>query len=197
MTRRCFLTGLIVLVVLSWLIPGAFVTLYDPASPLPLEGSIPVGQRNPFFPHGYDVSGGTESWADGDTTHFKDGWRAQRGPLDRKAGTFRFSVRYAVEEGFRLRHLRLLVTSRAGWLHLEGDAHWTEVDDAMAGEDNAAQCEGIVPADSVAFAVRARIDGCEKPIGFSRSMNTAPTFLGRVYDRIAYLPIFAWLPDLR
>jgi hypothetical protein len=198
MARRRLVTILGALVALAWLVPAALVTFYDPrapAGPLLLDNARPGGPVRSFFGHGYAIGGGSDSWEEGGP-HFKVGWRARRGPLDRQAATFPLGVRYAVEEGGRLRAIRLLVTRDSSYAFPHDDREWTEVARADA-VDNAAQCEGVVPADSTAFRVVVLLEGEAEPTGFSHSMPTAETFLGRVYDEIAYLPAFAWLPELR
>ena len=66
---------------------------------------------------------------------------------------------------------------------------------SVAGEA-AVVCEAVVPASTTAF----RLDEIRAGVpcsGFSQSMLTAPSFLGRVYDRIAWHPLLRWVPELR
>ncbi len=193
MTRARALKIATAVLLTAWLVPAIFVAVYDPRTPaLPFEDELI--KTNPFWPHGYAQSGSTESWEEGGP-RFKTSWAVQRGTLDRMEGSFPLAARYATRGG-TLKRIRLLVTNRSDWIDREGDQHWTEIAAADA-INSAAACSGVAPADSVAFAIEASVHSEPAPIGFSRTMPEAETLLGRVYDKIAYLPVFAWVPDLR
>ena len=112
---------------------------------------------------------------------------------------FRLSLRCSQNHARDLEGGRLFVTSVDDWS--DGDeAIWTKVADATVTRSGAEivvlACEGTVPASTTAYRLE-EVRGGAPCNGFSQSMLTAPTALGRVYDTIAWLPFFRWVPELR
>jgi len=191
---------------LAWLVPAAFVVLYDPRAPHepgPVEDSLaPEGKGFFLFSHGYVKHWSVEtSEGEDEATAVKHRvtYDVERGPLDRRAATFPFAVLCATDQADDLTGVRLYVTSDPDWT-AKGDEVWTRVAEAFVAEPGAEEaalvCRAVVPASTTAFRLQEVRTGPDS-YGFSRSMLTAPTVLGRVYDRIAWWPVFRWLPDVR
>jgi DNA replication protein DnaC len=70
------------------------------------------------------------------------------------------------------------------------------IDGAEFPEPTALTCEAAVPASTTAYRLAEVRNGVEC-CGFSQSMLSAPTPLGRVYDAIAWRSVFRWVPDFR
>jgi len=207
-------------VLLAWLVPAALVSLYDPGGshearpigqPFSLERLLEKEESRFFlFAHGYEKSWNVATW-EGEVATWEGEedepppdahrWRyhVERGTLDRKAATFPFLVVSGMNHAQDLEAVRLLVTSDGDWSDDE-DCEWTLVAETAVespGEDEVIVfCRGDAPASSIAYKVE-EIHRGQPAQGFSQSMLRAPTFLGRVYDRIAWWPAFRWLPDLR
>ena len=210
--RRWMWIGLSLLL-LAWLVPAAFVAIYDPrvqhetsALEATIDDVLPgSGAKNPWFrPHGYakswaietcEVTDGYEATADKHRAEY----RVERGPLDRAAGTFAFAVRCTLNHAEDVEGMRLYVTSVSPWPDRD-DASWRMVAEASVLEPGAASvtlvCSGEVPASSTAYQTE-EVRGGSVRGGFTKSMLTAPTALGRAYDAIAWWPAFRWLPTLR
>jgi hypothetical protein len=196
------------LAVLLWLIPAAFVVVYDPTvahEPTAIEGAIEgalPGAEPGFFllSHGYVRSWGVTTWEGDEATADKHSahYHVERGPLDRRAGTFMLAVRCNMDHASDLEAVRLYVSSepRAD----DGERPWAPVAEALIDDPGATHvtltCRADVPASTVAYRLEEVRDG-KSAGGFSQSMLTAPTLLGRIYDRIAWLPPFRWVPDIR
>src|SRR5262245_28794554 len=194
----------------SWLVPAVFVAVYDPDVPRPpgsTPGSGPALARDLepqlfLLSHGYAKQWTVETWEgkDGATADKTSAtYAVAREPLDRRAGTFRFTLWCRMDHAGDLEGVRLFVTSESDWSGEDG-AIWTQVAEATVrkpgGEIASLTCEATVPASTTAYRLVEVRDG--RPCcGFSQSMLTAPTLLGRVYDRIAWSPLFRWVPDLR
>jgi len=199
------------LLLLAWLVPAVFVGVYDPGvahEPTVFEDALTGGEPRFFLlSHGYVKAWSVEGWStkawEGEDEAAADKHRAdyhvERGPLDRHAGTFTLAVSCSMDHAEDLEALRLFVTSDS-----RGDGgderRWTRVAEAVIEEPGAAKatltCRAEVPASSTAYRLQ-EVRGGVPTGGFSQSMLTAPTFLGRAYDRIAWLPLFKWVPDLR
>lgn len=211
MRKRTIWIGLAALVGL-WLVPTGFVAFYDPSLPRgsgqlelprPVEGALGLGgSRFPLLAHGYTKRWTIETWkGDDDATADKSiaSYHVERGPLDRRTGTFRLSLSCSQNHAPDLEAGRLFVTSVDDWS--DGDeAIWTKIADATVTRPEAGivvlACEGTVPASATAYRLE-EVRGGAPCCGFSQSMLTAPTALGRAYDTIAWLPIFRWVPALR
>lgn len=195
-----------------WLVPAAFVALYDPgvprtprniAAPDVMESALDQGEPQFFLlSHGYTKHWTVETWEGKDAPpadRTSVSYYVERGPLDRHAGTFRLTVGFIASHAGDLEGARLFVTSVGDWGGSD-EAIWSQVAEATvkargAGEA-ALTCRADVPASTTAYRleeVRSGVRCC----GFSQSMLTAPTFLGRVYDAIAWRSLFRWVPDLR
>lgn len=211
MRKRTAWIGLGVLVGL-WLVPAGFVAFYDPSLPRgsgqlelpqPVEGALGLrGSQFSLLAHGYAKHWSIETWkGEDDATADKTitSYYVERGPLDRRTGTFRLSLVCSQNHARDLEGGRLFVTSVDDWS--DGDeAIWTKVADATMTRPGAGiavlSCEATVPASTTAYRLE-EVRGGAPCCGFSQSMLTAPTALGRVYDTIAWLPIFRWVPALR
>ncbi len=195
-----------------WLVPAVFVSLYDPSSPPEPDQTRPPGlpggllEAEPkffLFSHGYTKHWTVETW-EGAREAPPDATRASywvaRGPLDREAGTFKFSVSCAMNHARDLEAVRLLVTSASDWSGEGDDSIWAQVAETRVEEPGAEEialtCEAVVPAATTAYRIQ-EVRGGVAVGGFSQSMLTAPTVLGRVYDAIAWRSLFSWVPDLR
>jgi hypothetical protein len=195
-----------------WLVPAAFVALYDPSvprtprkidAPGPSESALGEGEPQFFLlSHGYTKHWTVETWEEKDEAAVDKtsvSYYVERGPLDRHAGTFRLTVALIANHSGDLEGARLFVTSVGDWSGGDGTV-WTRVAEVSLKKPGAdgvwLTCEAVVPASTTAYRlveVRHGVECC----GFSQSMLTAPTFLGRVYDTISWWPLFRWLPDLR
>jgi hypothetical protein len=194
-----------------WIVPAAFVAIYDPTgagTPRRTEPQGPIeaalGRREPrvfLLSHGYTKHWTVETW-EGEEQATADkasaSYFVERGPLDRRTGKFRLTVSLVADHALDLEGARLFVTSDGDWSG-GGETVWTRVVEAAVKEPGAevvtVTCEAVVPASTTAYRLvelRRGVECC----GFSQSMLTAPTFLGRVYDTIAWWPSFRWLPDL-
>jgi len=213
LSKRTLWAALFGLLLLVWLVPAGFVVLYDPAAthaPLPGEGLVPSGRSEFFrFSHGYAVDwsvstseGDDDATADKTTT--TDGgttsnYHVERGTLDRGAGTFPFGISCSLDHAQDIEGLVLSVTSRSDW-SLAPETVWTRVATARVASPGSASANlslrARVPASTTAYRVQ-ELRGGVPSAGFGQPMLTAPTFLGRAYDRIAWLPAFRWLPDVR
>lgn len=204
--RRRWLWMGAALLVIAWLVPAVFVAVYDPRvahEPTAVEDALTGGGPQFFrLSHGYVKSWTVETWegedeaaADKHRVHY----HVERGPLDRKTGTFVLAVRCSMDHAQDLEALRLFVTSEPRGSD-DDERPWTRVAEAVVDEPGAANatlmCRAEVPASSIAYRLQ-EVRGGVATGGFSQSMLTAPTFLGRAYDRIAWLPAFKWVPDLR
>ena len=69
--------------------------------------------------------------------------------------------------------------------------------EAQGGGWVARVADAQAPASSTHYRVAIAYADRETLGGSSRSMPTAPAFLGRLHDRVAWWPVFRWLPDLR
>jgi hypothetical protein len=203
------LVTIAVLGLVAWVAAAALVMLWDPErqvdEPL-LERAVgePAGHLF-LFPPGYADRFQTVSWEGDEEDPPEDAHRTSvvllRGLLDRDAQIFPLSLRYAVNETGALARVELQVTSHGGWSDTWSEDVWQTIGQATlyeAGGWSVALVDGAeAPASSRAYRVSVtRRDGTREG-GFSKSMPTAPTLLGRVYDHIAWWPIFRWLPDLR
>ncbi len=194
-----------------WLLPAIFVALYDPAaSPMPGSLQWPV-RGGPAVPdpksfllsHGYAKQWTVVAWDGEDSEAPLDAPRASysvvRGPLDRKAATFRFRVACRVSPARDLEALRLFVTNHSDGTEVADRAHWVRVAEARVEPSGATEvalvCEADIPAATTAYRVQ-EVRGGVPTGGFTQSMLTAPTALGRIYDSIAWRWPFRWLPDL-
>jgi hypothetical protein len=194
-----------------WLVPAVFVALYDPGVPEPSgqpeqEGSLErvLARGGPEFfllSHGYTKHWTVETWEGADEAladKTRTSYFVERGPLDRKAGTFRFTLWCGMNHAHDLEGVRLFVSVGDP---IDGDEGiWTQVAEARVanpgGDEAVLTCGAIVPASTTAYRleeVRNGVTCC----GFSQSMLTAPTVLGRAYDTIAWRPLFKWVPDFR
>lgn len=196
----------LVLVVVAWLAPAVFVAVYDPSvtrEPSELESAL-VGRKAsiPLLADGYVKRWAIESMAGEDeataTKHRVD-YLAQRGNLDRVAGTFTLTVACTLESAGELEAVQLYVSDRS----LDDPSiedSWARVAESRVQRSGQAKvtllCQAEVPASSRAYKVE-EIHGGEVLGGFAQTMLTAPTFLGRTYDRIAWLPLFNWVPTIR
>lgn len=197
---------------LLWLAPAVFVSVYDPGAPRPpggadeegsLEGVLARGGPSFFLlSDGYTRNWTTETWegsdeAEADKTHAH--YFVERGPLDRRAGTFRFTLWCGLDHARDLESVRLFVTSD-GTATNEGEETWIQVAEARVkqpGRDEVAlACTAFVPASTTAYRLEEVRNGFPC-CGFSQTMLTASTALGRAYDAIAWRPAFRWLPGLR
>ena len=211
MRKRTLWVGLGVLAGL-WIVPATFVALYGPgASPAPgradARDSLDGGRAShePQFRllgPGYSKSWSVETWegkdkatADVHRVHYS----VERGPLDRRSGTYRFRLVCSMDHARDLEGARLFVTSVSDWSRNDGEI-WTQVAEtkvrASGAKEAALLLQAIVPASTTAYRLREIRKGVES-LGFSQSMLTAPTFLGRVYDAIAWRWLFRSVPELR
>ena len=121
-----------------------------------------------------------------------------RGALDRSAGTFPLSLEYAVPGTGDLKSVRVDATSALSW-DLDADV-WQPLGEATVVESGGWTVGRLLQAPTAPSASAYRVtetrkDGKTWSVG--RSVPVAPTFFGRVYDRIGSWVPFRWLPDLR
>lgn len=191
---------------LAWLVPSVFVVFYDPRvahEPNLVEDAVaPGGPAFFLFSHGYVKQWSVETWEGEDQATadvHRVTYHVERGPLDRKAATFPFVVFCAMDHAGDLTGVRLFVTGDADWGGKD-DEVWTQVAETAVAEPGAPEaaltCRAVVPASTTAFRFQEVRSG-QDSYSFSLSMVRAPTVLGRVYDRIAWWPVFRWLPDVR
>lgn len=190
------------LALLAYLAGAGLVMFWGPAGPLGEVG--PRSEGVWIFPGGYTDTFSRAFWTGDQEEPPEDAARdtvtLRRGPLDRHAGVFPLSLRYALNETGVVEAVDLLVTSDGDWLGNEA-AEWEVVAGATLHQGGG-WCVATVdiaqaPACACAYRVAVRRTDQEGDGSFSRTMPTAPTFLGRVYDRVAWWPVFRWLPDLR
>jgi hypothetical protein len=195
-----------------WLVPAAFVSLFDPRvprAPGPAEtpglvesALLPSEPKFFLFSHGYTKGWEVITWeGEDEATADKtiESFQVARGPLDRRAGTFKFTVWSSRNHASDVEAVQLFVTSVRDW-DAGDDTIWTQVAHVPVKEPGAdvvaLLCEAVVPASTTAFRFQ-EVRGGAPCCGFSQTMLTAPTFLGRVYDTIAWHPLLRWVPALR
>jgi hypothetical protein len=209
--RRRVLLIVAALLAACWLVPAVFVATYDPrthATEHAAAGGEAVeaalGATGPTFfllAHGYAKHWTVETWEGRDeatAVKSRTTYHVERGPLERRTGTFRFTLSCSSNQASDLEGVRLGVTSAADWSHADPGI-WTQVGEAVVAlpgaEEVALTCSAIVPASTTAYRL-VEVRAGAACGGFSQSMLRAPTALGRVYDAIAWWPVFRWLPDL-
>ena len=196
--------GLGLLALLAWIAVAGLVMFWDDAGPLGELG--PRSEGIWIFPGGYSDHFSSVSWEGDAEEPPPDAWRRsawlQRGPLDREAATFPLSLRLEIRgESRPVASVDLMVSSEAGSSFGAGEGPWLSVCQSAVHEADGAWIATIAKADAPAAACRYRVaiaylDG-EDAGSFAKTMPTAPTALGRLHDRVAWLPLFRWLPDLR
>ena len=192
--------GLLALVL--WIAGAALVMFWDDGGPLGELG--PQSEGVWIFPGGYTDSFETIYWEGGGDEPPEDAYREskrlQRGPLDRAAAEFPLSLRFSAR-GDPFAAVTLQVTSDADWPEKGKRADWLSIGTAMARAEGgwwvATIAEARAPASACGYRVEVIYADREERGGFAKTLPTAPTFLGRLYDRVAWWPLFRWLPDLR
>lgn len=212
--RRWLWVGSCVLLA-AWLAPAVFVALYEPGSAEapPLDELDPAhvlaslsGERDPgffLFSHGYAKHWSVTTW-EGDAEEpppdaFHSRYHVERGALDREAARFPLFVAVSSSDASDLDVVRLYVTSEPGGDE-RSERAWTLVEEVQVRSVGAEPAVVLLRADVEASSVALRVEeigGGEPSGGFSTPMPTAPTFFGRLYDRLAWRDAFRWIPDLR
>ena len=166
MRQRTVWIGLSVLAVL-WLVPVGFVAVYDPSpagapGPTQRPGLVEsiLGSREPpylFLGSGYSKGWSVSTWEGEDEATAERtvvSYRVERGPLDRRTGTFRLAIWCHQDHARYLEGVRLFVTSVDDWSG-DDEAIWTQVAEATVERPGAAgvelACEATVPATTTAF----------------------------------------------
>lgn len=216
MLRRSVIV-LVVLVALAWVVGSGFVVVFEvqgnsaatteaarPDDPL-AEVARKWGWKpgGGFFRLGYVDTCGA-SWGSGDPVVWTSEYRCifRRGDLDRASATFPFAARYAIDAVGVLETARLYVTSEYGHHigRIEDDTAWTLVATASIHEFEGWSVAWFDEVDVPATSVHFRIEEIRSDTGswsFSHSMPQHETWLGRLYDQVAWRGPFRWLPDLQ